>query len=138
MTNSGEHAKNKSRMGLGFLIGVLGAYVFVEGFVRLGYWIGLYELTSATNMNYLISIFSGMVTGVLTVFICKERQLRILLFVVGSLLLMDHIAFFSNTNFSLSRMINRMMIDFSVFSGGFVFYKLFGNRSSANNESITP
>lgn len=130
MIDSGEAAKNKSRMGLGFLVGVLGAYFFVEGFVRLGYWIGLYELTSATNMNYLISIFSGLVTGILTVFICKKRQLRILLFVVGTLLIMDHIAFFSNTEFSISRMINRMFIDFSVLIGGFVFYKLFGKSSS--------
>ena len=117
-------------MGLGFLVGVLGAYFFVEGFVRLGYWIGLYELTSATNMNYLISIFSGLFTGILTVFICKERQLRILLFVVGTLLIMDHIAFFSNTDFSISRMINRMFIDFGVLIGGFTFYKLFGKSST--------
>ena len=122
-------------MGLSFLIGVLGAYLFVEGFVRFGYWIGLYDLMSPTNMNYLISIFSGLFTGILTVLICKERQLRILLFVVGTLLLMDSIAFFSNTNFSISRMINRMFIDFGVLVGGFIFYKLFGNRSQ-NSTSI--
>ncbi len=121
---AGEEAKNKSRMGLGFLVGILGGYFVVEVFVRLGYSIGLYELTSKTNMNYLISIASGLATGILTVFISKERQLRILLFVVGSLLIMDHIAFFSNTNFSLSRMINRMLIDFSLLFGGLIVYKL--------------
>lgn len=120
--NSGEEAKSKSRMGLGFLIGVLGAYFFVEGFVRIGYWIGLYELTSTTNMNYLMSIASGFTTGILTVVISKERQLRILFFVVGTLLTMDHIAFFSNTDFSIARMINRMMIDFSILVGGFLTY----------------
>ncbi|MFV1884149.1 MAG: hypothetical protein ACMZ7B_06670 [Balneola sp.] len=135
MMDSGQAAKNKSRMGLGFLIGVLGAYLFVEGFVRFGYWTGLYDLMSPTNMNYLISIFSGLFTGILTVLICKERQLRILLFVVGTLLLMDSIAFFSNTNFSISRMINRMFIDFGVLIGGFAFYKFFGNKSQ-NSTSI--
>ena len=137
MSKSGEEAKNKSRMGLGFLIGMLGAYIFVEVFVRFGYWIGLYELTSTTNMNYLISIATGLITGALTVYVSKERQLRILLFVVGTLLIMDHIAFFSNTDFSLSRMINRMMIDFSVLLGGFLFYKLFGNPPSKLVESST-
>ncbi len=125
--------KEKSRMGLGFLVGMLGAYIIVEGFVRLAYWLGLYELTSTTNMNYLVSIFSGLVTGILTVYVSKQRQLRILLFVVGTLLLMDHIAFFSNTDFSLSRMINRMMIDFSVLIGGFIMYKVIGNKNQPDS-----
>ena len=127
--------KEKSRMGFGFLVGMLGAYIIVEGFVKLAYWLGLYELTSATNMNYLVSIFSGLVTGILTVYVSKQRQLRILLFVVGTLLLMDHIAFFSNTDFSLARMINRMMIDFSVLIGGFFTYKVIGNKDHSNLEN---
>lgn len=129
MISNPTEAKNKSRMGLGFLLGMLGAYIFVEAFVRLAYWFGLYELGSATNINYLVSIFSGLVTGILTIYISKERQLRILLFVVGTLLLMDHIAFFSNVDFSLSRMINRMLIDFSVLIGGYVTYKLIRNKT---------
>ena len=124
--------KNKSRMGLGFLAGMLGAYIFVEGFVRLAYWIGLYELNSNTNINYLVSTFSGIVTGIVTVYVSKERQLRILLFVVGSLLIMDHIAFFSNSDFSLNRMINRMLIDFSVLIGGFLTYKIIGTPDTSD------
>lgn len=129
MISNPTEAKNKSRMGLGFLLGMLGAYIFVEAFVRLAYWLGLFELGSATNINYLVSIFSGLVTGILTIYISKERQLRILLFVVGTLLLMDHIAFFSNVDFSLSRMINRMLIDFGVLIGGYITYKLIGNKA---------
>ena len=119
-------------MGLGFLAGMLGAYIFVEGFVRLAYWIGLYELNSNTNINYLVSTFSGIVTGIVTVYVSKERQLRILLFVVGSLLIMDHIAFFSNSDFSLNRMINRMLIDFSVLIGGFLTYKIIGTPDTSD------
>lgn len=124
-------------MGLGFLVGMLGAYILVVGFIRLAYWIGLFELGSTTNITYLVSIFSGLVTGILTVYVSKERRLRILLFVVGSLLLMDCIAFFSNSDFSLARMINRMMIDFSVLIGGFITYKLIGDKSSTNTEAET-
>ena len=124
-------------MGLGFLAGMIGAYIFSDGFVRIAYWLGIYELGSATNIGYLVSIFTGLVTGILTVYISKNRQLRILLFVVGTLLVMDHIAFFSNSDFSLARMINRMMIDFSALIGGFLFYKLFGNPPSKTQESTT-
>lgn len=116
--------KNKSRMGLGFLIGMLGAYILVEILVRFGYWVGLYELTSSKSMNYLISIFSGLITGVLTVYVSKERQLRILLFVVTTLLIMDIIAVLSSVELSTSRMINRTLIDFSVLAGGLLTYKL--------------
>lgn len=137
MSNSGEQAKNKSRMGLGFLTGMIGAYIFSDGFVRIAYWLGLYELGTTTNIGYLVSIFTGLVTGILTVYVSKQRQLRILLFVVGTLLVMDHIAFFSNSDFSLARMINRMMIDFSVLVGGFLFYKLFGNSISKPPEPAT-
>lgn len=137
MTNSGEQAKNKSRMGLGFLAGMLGAYIFSDGFVRIAYWLGLYELGTPTNIGYLVSIFTGLLTGILTVYISKQRQLRILLFVVGTLLVMDHIAFFSNSDFSLARMINRMMIDFSTLIGGLLFYKLFGNSIPKSSEPAT-
>ncbi len=135
MSKSGEEAKNKSRMGLGFLAGMIGAYIFSDGFVRIAYWLGIYELGTTTNIGYLVSIFTGLVTGILTVYISKRRQLRILLFVVGTLLVMDHIAFFSNSDFSLARMINRMMIDFSALIGGFIFYKLFGNSDSGIESS---
>ncbi|MBO6525086.1 MAG: hypothetical protein JJ971_14755 [Balneolaceae bacterium] len=124
MTNNGVEAKNKSRMGLGFLAGMIGAYIFSDGLVRVAYWLGIYELGTTTNIGYLVSIFTGLVTGFLTVIISKQRQLRILLFVVGTLLVMDNIAFFSNSNFSLARMINRMMIDFSLLIGGLLTYFL--------------
>ncbi|MEQ9308407.1 MAG: hypothetical protein RLN90_03070 [Balneolaceae bacterium] len=137
MTNNGEKAKTKSRMGLGFLAGMIGAYVLSDGFVRLAYLLGLYDFFTTTNTGYLISLFTGLVTGILIVSISKQRQLRILLFVVVTLLVMDHIAFFSNSSFSLARMINRMIIDFSVLIGGFTFYKLFGNSNSESTDPAT-
>lgn len=114
--------KKKSRMGLGFLAGMIGAYIFPEVFVKIAYWLGLYELNTTTNINYLISVFSGLFTGILTITISKERQLRILIFVIGTLFLMDFIAYFSNPELSITRMINRMILNSSALLGGIICY----------------
>ncbi|GAB5408118.1 MAG: hypothetical protein BalsKO_04830 [Balneolaceae bacterium] len=116
--------KDKSRMGLGFLVGMLGAYISVELFVRLGYKLSLNEWFSEAGFNYLISSLSGLITGALTVFISKERQLRILYFVVGSLIVMDVIAYLSGTNFTFTRFSYRLILDLSVLIGGFITYRV--------------
>lgn len=110
-------------MGLGFLTGMLGAYIFSVVFVRIGVAIGLDNTFSATNAEYLMNILAGLFTGALTVYISKERRLRILLFVFGTLMVMDHIAFFS-TAMPLADMIDRMMVNFSVLLSGFITYKI--------------
>ena len=116
-------APKKSKMGLGFLTGFLGAYIFSVVFVRLGGAIGLDTALSVTNAGYLMNIAAGLFTGFLTVYISKERRLRILLYVFGSLMVMDHIAFFS-TAMPLADMIDRMMVDFSLLISGLITYKI--------------
>ena len=122
-------------MGLSFLVGFLGAYIIVEGIVKVGYSLELNTFTSPTNFGYLMSILSGIITGILTVSISKERQLRILFYVVGSLFLMDAIGYLSNENFSIARMINRMLIDSSVLISGIITYFFITKILKVNKET---
>lgn len=125
--------KNKSRMGLGFLTGMLGAYIFVEFFIRLGYLLALDSMLPESTLGYLMSTISGLVTGGLTIYISKERQLRILYFVVGTLLIMDLIAFASATNFSFERLSYRLILDISVLIGGVLAYRIITPSDSETN-----
>lgn len=110
-------------MGLGFLVGMLGAYIFVELFVRLGYMLSLNEILSGSNFNYLINAFSGLITGALVIIVSKERQLRILYFVVASLVIMDGIAFLSSANFTSTRLSYRLLLDVCILVSGVLTYK---------------
>lgn len=130
--------QNKSKMGLSFLVGFLGAYIIVEGIVKIAYSIDFNTFTTPTNFGYLMSILSGIITGILTVSISKERQLRILFFVVGSLFLMDTIGYLSNENFSIARMINRMLIDSSVLISGLSTYFFITKILKINNTAEEP
>lgn len=121
-------APKKSRMGLGFLTGMLGAYIFSVVFVRLGMAAGLDSIFSYTNAEYLMNILAGLFTGILTVYISKERRLRILLYVFGTLMVMDHVAFFS-TAMPLADMIDRMMVNFSLLISGLITYKVLAKKN---------
>ncbi|MBO6793157.1 MAG: hypothetical protein JJ895_04550 [Balneolaceae bacterium] len=106
--------RERSRIGLSFLTGLAGAYFLSDSLTNMGYYFGLDEITSATNARYLMNILAGIITGVATVFIPqKSSQLRALVFVVGSLILMDTVAYLS-TSMPISDMINRFLVSTSI------------------------
>lgn len=91
----------------------------------MGYYFGLDEVTTATNARYLMNILAGIITGMATVFIPqKSSRLRALLFVFGSLIVMDTIAYLS-TEMPISDMINRFLVSGSLgITGGITLFLL--------------
>ena len=91
----------------------------------MGYQFGLDEITTATNARYLMSLLAGLITGIVVVIIPKEGKLRALIFVIGSLLLMDTVAYLG-TPMPIIELINRMLVTAALsISGGltFLFFK---------------
>lgn len=95
----------------------------------MAYTFGLDEITSATNARYLMSLFAGAITGISVVVVPKEQKLKALLFVVGSLLLMDTVAYLG-TQMPVSEIINRMLVNSALSITGAItllLFKLFKN-----------
>lgn len=90
----------------------------------MAYSFGLDELTSATNARYLMSLLSGIITGAIVVIIPNESKFRALAFVVGSLLLMDTVAYFG-TAMPISDMINRMLVTIALSISGLITFLVF-------------
>jgi hypothetical protein len=106
--------RERSRIGLSFIVGLVGAYFLSTSLTNMGYYFGLDEVTTATNARYLMNILAGIITGMATVFIPqKSSRLRALLFVFGSLIVMDTIAYLS-TEMPISDMINRFLVSISL------------------------
>lgn len=99
----------------------------------MGFYFGLDEITSATNSRYLMSVLSGLITGIVIILIPKTQKLRALFFVVGSLLLMDGVAYFS-TAMPIAEMINRMIVTIFLMISGLITFLILritrGNKSS--------
>jgi len=125
--------QERSRIGLSFITGIAGAYFLSKSLTNMGFYFGLDEITSATNSRYLMSVLSGLITGIVVILIPKTQKLRALFFVVGSLLLMDGVAYFS-TAMPITEMINRMIVSiFLMVSGLITFFILRitkGNKSA--------
>ncbi|MCR9131626.1 MAG: hypothetical protein NXI08_03595 [bacterium] len=110
--------RERSRIGLSFIVGLAGAYFLSVSLTNMGYYFGLDEITTATNARYLMNILAGFITGVATVLIPqKNSKLRALLFVVGSIIFMDTVAYFS-TAMPISDMINRFLVSISLCISG--------------------
>jgi len=125
----------RSKIGLSFVTGLIGAYFLSDSLFNLGLYFGLDEITSTTNVHYLTSIATGVITGLLVVIIPKTQKFRALLFVVGSLLLMDTIAFFG-TAMPISDLINRMLLTAALSITGLITYlilKFFINPKKATS-----
>lgn len=106
--------RERSRIGLSFIVGLAGAYFLSVSLTNMGYYFGLDEITTATNARYLMNILAGFLTGIVTVLIPqKSSKLRALLFVVGSIIFMDTVAYFS-TAMPISDMINRFLVSISL------------------------
>jgi uncharacterized membrane protein len=106
--------RERSRIGLSFIVGLAGAYFLSVSLTNMGYYFGLDEITTATNARYLMNILAGFLTGIATVLIPqKSSKLRALLFVVGSIIFMDTVAYFS-TAMPISDMINRFLVSISL------------------------
>ena len=125
-------APAKSRMGLSFLTGMIGAYVFAVIFVKIGRTVGLDTVFSATNADYIMNVLAGFFTGFLTMYITRINRLRILVYVFGSLIVMDSIAYFS-TPMPIADMIDRMLTDMAFLVAGFVSYKLLPSANTEDN-----
>lgn len=122
-------------MGLGFLTGLVGAYLFSVAFTRLGASVGLYESFSVTNADYIMNLLAGTFTGILTVYVSRDRRLRILWFVFGSLMVMDHVAFFS-TGMPLADLIDRLLVNASFIISGLLAHKFLPDRSVTEKEAV--
>lgn len=126
----------KSRRGLSFFVGFIGAYLIPIGLNNLLVAIGLKEIFSATNTEYLAYCASGLVLGYASMVITPVHRVRILSYLIGSILLMDAIAFFSG------RLPLAFLIDRMVFLGSFSFTGtlsvLILNSISSVTSSSTP
>ena len=105
----------KSRRGLSFFVGFIGAYLVPIGLNNLLVAIGLRETLSATNTEYIAYGMSGLVLGYACMSITPVHRVRILSYLIGSILVMDAIAFFSG------RLPLTFLIDRMVFLGSFSF-----------------
>ena len=90
----------------------------------MGYAFGLDEFTSATNARYLMSLLAGAMTGRVVVILPRESKIRALAFVVGSLLLMDTVAYFG-TAMPIVEMVNRMLVTLSLSITGLITFLIF-------------
>ena len=75
----------KSRRGLSFFVGFIGAYLIPIGLNNLLVAIGLKEIFSATNTEYLMYCVSGLVLGYTALVITPVHRVRILSYLVGSI-----------------------------------------------------
>lgn len=117
----------KSRRGLSFFVGFIGAYLVPIGLNNLLVAFGLRETLSATNTEYIAYGVSGLVLGYACMSITPVHRVRILSYLIGSILVMDAIAFFSG------RLPLAFLIDRMVFLGSFSFsgiISLFLNKES--------
>ena len=126
----------KSRRGLSFFVGFIGAYLIPIGLNNLLVAIGLKEIFSATNTEYLAYCAAGLVLGYAAMVITPVHRIRILSYLIGSILLMDAIAFFSG------RLPLAFLIDRMVFLGSFSFTGILSvlilNSISSVTSSSTP
>lgn len=123
----------KSRRGLSFFVGFIGAYLVPIGLNNLLVALGLRESLSATNTEYIAYCISGLLLGYATMSITPVHRVRILSYLIGSILLMDAIAFFSG-RLPLAFLIDRMVfLGFFSFSG--VLSLLIRNKSSVETGS---
>ncbi len=87
----------------------------------MAYSFGLDELTTATNASYLMSLLAGLITGVAVIIIPKEKKLKALVFVIGSLLLMDTVAYFG-TEMPINDLVNRMLVTIALSISGIISF----------------
>ena len=118
----------KSRRGLSFFVGFIGAYLVPIGLNNLLVAIGLRESLSATNTEYIAYCISSLLLGYATMSITPVHRVRILSYLIGSILLMDAIAFFSG-RLPLAFLIDRMVF-LGCFSFSGVLSLLIRNKSS--------
>ena len=82
----------KSRRGLSFFVGFIGAYLVPIGLNNLLVAFGLRETLSATNTEYIAYGVSGLVLGYACMSITPVHRVRILSYLIGSILVMeDHL-----------------------------------------------
>ena len=98
----------KSRRGLSFFVGFIGAYIVPIGLNNFLIAIGLKETFSATNTEYIAYCVSGLLLGYTALVITPVHRVRILSYLIGSIVLMDTIAFFSG-RLPLAFLIDRMV-----------------------------
>ena len=125
----------KSRRGLSFFVGFIGAYIVPIGLNNFLIAIGLKETSSATNTEYIAYCVSGLLLGYTALVITPVHRVRILSYLIGSILLMDTIAFFSG------RLPLAFLIDRMVFLGSFSFAGILStlmlNESRVESKSNT-
>ena len=102
------NAPIKSRRGLSFFVGFIGAYLIPIGLNNLLVAVGLRETLSATNTEYIAYCVSGLVLGYASMSITPVHRVRILSYLIGSIIVMDSIAFFSG-RLPLAFLIDRMV-----------------------------
>lgn len=122
----------KSRRGLSFFVGFIGAYLIPIGLNNLLVAIGLKEIFSSTNTEYLAYCASGLVLGYAAMVITPVHRVRILSYLIGSILLMDAIAFFSG------RLPLAFLIDRMVFLCSFSFTGILSVLILNSISSVTP
>jgi len=125
----------KSRRGLSFFVGFIGAYIVPIGLNNFLIAIGLKETFSATNTEYIAYCVSGLLLGYTALVITPVHRVRILSYLIGSIVLMDTIAFFSG------RLPLAFLIDRMVFLGSFSFAGILStlmlNESRVESKSNT-
>ncbi len=114
---------DNSNIGISFIIGIIGAFFLPKSLSNVSFFFGFAEYISANNGDYLLSIISGVIVGSLVVSIPKKSSLKTLMYVFGSLLLMNTVAYFGGT-ISEIEIIRRWVVTFSILCSGLLIYSI--------------
>jgi uncharacterized membrane protein len=128
--------QERSKIGLSFILGIIGAYFLSKSLTNMAYSFGLDEIISATNARYLMSLLAGAITGIVVVVIPKDSKFRALAFVIGSLLLMDTVAYFG-TAMPIIEIVNRMLVTIALSISGAVTFLIFKYLIKPRKEAVT-
>ena len=124
LDNTKLENQERSRIGLSFIFGIIGAYFFSKSLTNFAHYVGLLEVMSSTNTGYLMSILAGLITGIGVVIIAQDHKLKTLIFVIGSLCTMDVVAYIS-TAMPINDLINRMLVTLALSTSGLSSYLIF-------------
>ncbi len=119
----------KSRRGLSFFTGFIGAYLIPPALNNLFILVGFHNGLSATNTEYVAYASAGILLGISTMFIASSHRGRILAYIIGSLILIDAIAFFSG-RLPLAFLIDRSFYFFAFSLSGVLSF--FGLKMSSD------
>ena len=124
----------KSRRGLSFFTGFIGAYLIPPALNNLLILLGFHNTLSATNTEYIAYATAGILLGISSMLIAPVHRGRILSYIIGSLVLMDAIAFFSG-RLPLAFLLDRSVYFFAFSLSGVVSFFGFKESESTSEAS---